>query len=245
MGLARQDPTTGTSSTHGLSSARLHRRWPMALRMQDVPRPRSPCESHATSTRWSTVSYLEVMRTGLLLAVLPILLAATDARACKYPNNLPHSIDEAEAEIDDTPPGPLVAVDVGPLTRDVEGSCDECSSGTALELAITPPSDDRTAPGELGYVLELVAGELPFTLPEGPVRGPTIFFRTNDARTGHVSAVLAIRAVDRAGNVGPETRVEIDDQASGCRLAPLSGLTPVWLTIAVLPLLRRRPRRSA
>lgn len=185
------------------------------------------------------------MRVGLLLAGLPLVLATTDAHACKLPYNDSHSIDEEEVGLDETPPGEIAGVDVGPIVIDRGGDgCGECGSGTSLELTITPGSDDRTDPGALGHVVELIEGELPFPLPDGPVRGHTIYFRSNSTRSQRVSAVLEVRAVDRAGNVGPATRVEIDDRASGCRVAPLSGFGAAWLAIFALHLLGRR-RRAA
>jgi hypothetical protein len=179
----------------------------------------------------------------LLLLAAPLALAAPDAHACKYPFNFEYDLEPTAT--DETPPAAIPDVDVGPLLRDAEVGCSDCGGGTSLELTITPPSDDHTAPDDIGYVVDLVEGEFPFAIADHPVEGPTLYFRIAGTSRRPVSAVLGIRPVDRAGNIGPATEVVIDDRPSGCRFAPLSGFAPTWLVILGLRLGARRRRHGS
>ncbi|MCY1060020.1 hypothetical protein [Nannocystis sp. SCPEA4] len=184
------------------------------------------------------------LRTTLLVAAALLVLDEGDARACTTLDNFPHSIDEAEAAVDDTPPGEIPAVDASEVNESTQVGCDQCGGGMHMTLDITPPVDDRTPSDEIGYEIEVVDGEFPFFVPDEAVDGTAIILRSEfDYRV--FSATLEVRPVDRAGNVGPGTRVEVRNTLRGCNMSLGSGGGEAWLAILALHWLARRRRLMA
>lgn len=180
----------------------------------------------------------------ILSAAALLLSGENDARACSQPINFPFSIDAEEVAVDDSPPAEIPAIDVGEVEESREIGCSDCGDGMFLQIEITPPADDRTAPGDIGYEVELVDGEFPFFVADGLVRGPTLSFFSSE-RHRVFTATLEIRPVDRAGNVGPASRVVVRNGVAGCNMSLGSCGGAAWLAIAALHLLARRRRLTA
>lgn len=195
----------------------------------------------------ASIMQLNLRNTALLVATL-FVLDEGDARACSTLDNFPHEIDEAEAAVDDTPPAEIPEVVAGEVNESTDVGCDSCGAqGMHMTLDITPPTDDRTRPEDLGFEIEVVDGEFPFFVPQGPVglaAGTLIILRSEfDYRA--FSATLEVRPVDRAGNVGPGTRVEVRNGVRGCNMSVGSGGGAAWLAIVALQWLARRRRLTA
>jgi hypothetical protein len=188
------------------------------------------------------------LRTTILLVAALFVLDEGDARACSVLSNFPHSIDEAEAAVDDTPPGEIPEVVASEVDESTQVGCDDCGGGGMhMTLDVTPPTDDRTRPEDIGYEIEVVDGEFPFFVPVGPVgpAGGTLIMLRSEFDYRVFSATLEVRPVDRAGNVGPGTRVEVRNGVRGCNMSVGSGGGVAWLAIAALQWLARRRRVTA
>ncbi|WAS94198.1 hypothetical protein [Nannocystis punicea] len=172
------------------------------------------------------------------------VLGDFDAHACSMIDNFPYDIDPAEAAVDDTPPGMIAAVKVGEVGEGGGAGCSDCGGDSMhVSLSVTPGADDSTPSGDIGYELEVVDGEFPFSMPEGPIEGTFILlFSEHDYRV--FTATLEVRPVDRAGNVGPGTRVEIRNAVANCNMTLGSGGGSVWLAILALQWFARRRRRG-
>lgn len=198
------------------------------------------------------------MRTALLASA--VLLAAALARpadACSIAGPMPHIVDEAEAAVDTTPPGAVRVENVSIGRRDptyVPSPCTDgssCGGGSSIGFDVLPTDDDRTPPDQLGYLVEVASGEAPEGLfmlgePQRPMelgdgrRRVSLFWSEPDGLyRDTVAFTLRVRAVDLAGNLGPELLVPISDgEPPGCAQAPLNRLLPIGLL--ALMLLRRR-----
>ena len=165
-----------------------------------------------------------------------------------------HELDPDEIGVDVTPPGPLRGAEVSTIVtpadeRPVLCGIDEvCPDLGRIVLSIDSAVDARTPSAMLGYSVELVSGALPAALPDVPVRlrgvgghGDLHLEWSGDQEP--FSAVLGLRAVDLAGNVGPELRIEVESPgASGCRVVSDDLGFGIFLVV-VLGASRRRRRR--
>jgi|GEM_PF-3748752 len=108
------------------------------------------------------------------LALLALLgLTPGRAEACSVGENVPFEVDLAEAAVDHEAPDAIPAIEVivgrgeGPDRSGCFGSgVSSCDDMGSLELAITPPDDDRTASTDLAYRVTLVEGSPPGRLGE-------------------------------------------------------------------------------
>jgi hypothetical protein len=115
--------------------------------------PRAVVEGAAPSG--SLPSAVASRRSALVLLAL-LGLAPGRAQACSYVETPPFEIDLAEAAVDHEPPGAVPAIEVWfRRGTGAEGfgcfgggnsSCDDLGE---VGLIITPPTDDRTPPGDL------------------------------------------------------------------------------------------------
>lgn len=202
------------------------------------------------------------MLTRLLLAFAftAPLLAPKIATACSFAPQPIHSIDPAEEAEDNEPPERVEAVEVsvqrghGPRNN-VSTSCDDIGSVTLIP---TPPSDNRTAPDELGYEIRLASGNAPdgLSFPSEAVRtmgeNGAIYLRWVDGATDDQEPIdfsITLTPVDLGGNRGPESEpFRIHDpgssaSSSGCTIAAGKGQTSFTIglvSLAFFGLLRRR-----
>ena len=125
-----------------------------------------------------------------------------------------------------------------------------CADIGRIDLTLTA-SDDRTPAEDVGYKLRFASGERPdadLRLPEEPVHSPMTLYWGDGASDIQESFdfFLEIAAVDRAGNTGPWTLIEIADAGSGCgcrvRGGGTASLGVFVLGLGLLGLLRRRWR---
>jgi hypothetical protein len=178
-----------------------------------------------------------------LLSGALFVLGEADARACTIVPNFPYDIDPDEAAVDDTPPAMILAVDAGEVGEGDGPGCSDCGDRMHVTIDVTPGTDDRTPSDELGYELEVVDGEFPFFVPEEPLQGTSfVLFSKDDYKV--FKATLEVRPVDRAGNVGPGTRVEIRNAVANCNMTVGSGGGFGWLALFALQWFARRRRRA-
>lgn len=109
-------------------------------------------------------------------------------------------------------------------------------------------TDDTTPAEELGFEVEVLDGELPdgLTLPDGPLTyftPGTLSWTWLDGATNDqepFSFVVAVTAVDLAGNRSDSTQVTVTDEGhNGCATSPFGGLLGALLAAASLRLHRR------
>lgn len=159
------------------------------------------------------------------------LLCAADARALPAGMGR-HALDSTEVQNDKQPPAAvrINSVEVRRGHSNPSGVWVEDSEIGSASIYITPPADDRTAAGLMGYRIVAVSGCLPnqLQLPRYDVRAVTLrdgksflVLYWTDGAIASPPAVLfqvSVAAVDRAGNAGPETIVEVRDPkpAPGC-----------------------------
>lgn len=201
------------------------------------------------------------------LASLPFLfgalLHALPALACELAPPTPLVVDAHEQQIDHTPPGKIPSVGVTIVRgRGPRGGCDGSQQSTSCDdlgtvtLHPTPPTDDRTAPGDLGYVVKVTAGNLPpgATLPSDtvladPAAGLLALGWIDGANDDQESIdfTLTLTPVDRGGNAGPESdpiRVHDDGSASGCRASRGGDARSFLLVAGLLAVARLATRRG-
>ena len=94
-----------------------------------------------------------------------------------------------------------------------------CGDSGAIELTFVPPTDDQTPEAELGYRIELIEGVLPQPMLDDISQArpltPTLVFNVGFDDVTRLDAVIALVAVDRAGNESaPSAPIELRD--SGC-----------------------------
>lgn len=172
----------------------------------------------------------------VLLAALP----AREAAACIYPSNDPFSPGTPTELV---PPGP-VTIENAEIVRD-GGPCD-----VPVLHARVAAVDDVTPSIELGFRVRVVDGPRPVTLHTrdssfdrlgtNSLDFPGVLFFTASIEAGGADFVLGISAIDRSGNVGPEstTRVSYDLDDGGC--SSTRGGTLVLVLGIALALRRRR-----
>ena len=192
-----------------------------------------------------------------IAAVAVILLAAAtvrDASACSLIGLGEHLLDADEMLVDTTPPSvPTAQVDIGRNPEENVNGCtggtsDSCSGTGIIQLAVAA-QDDRTAAERMGYQITLASGQLPdgLALPSNPVDAQpdgtlALVFSDHDQ---DMDFVLAVRAVDLAGNMGEPIEVAIADGGSaGCRVGSSHQAIPLALLGLALLLATRRRNRT-
>lgn len=179
----------------------------------------------------------------LLLAAPLLVLDPRRAHACTLEGNFPLDIDPEEAAVDETPPTAPVDVRATEVEETRDSGCGGCGDFASFMIIVTAGTDDRTPAEQLGYLVEVVDGSMPFEVGDSPRVGPALHFYSGDLDAPPFSATLSVSPVDRAGNVGPAATVEVRGGGVGCRMSTGSGVTPGWLAILALQWLSRRRRR--
>jgi MYXO-CTERM domain-containing protein len=146
-----------------------------------------------------------------------------------------------------------------------------CGDSAAVELSFVSPTDDQTPSDQLGYRIEVLAGEIPESMRDG-VGQPRpltsgLLFAVNFNEVTKLDAVIALVAIDRAGNESapsapirirysgctkhPGDQTCIEDEAGDCSIAsmapgkrssPRPGL-PLLAVLGLALLLGARRRR--
>lgn len=148
---------------------------------------------------------------GTALGVALTVISPGLAAACTRPGAPEFTLDPEATGVDRQPPSRP-----GPITASARrhngyfcessGLCisSSCGSEGSLELQLTPASDDRAAPGELGYRLRWVEGSLPAALEEplGRIARGTeqLRFELPFDPVPELDATFQLIAIDRAGN---------------------------------------------
>lgn len=190
------------------------------------------------------------------------LLLARAALACGLASPRPLVVDEGERGIDRSPPQKVASAGVAIVRgRGPRGGCGSQTSTSCDDLGTvtlhpTAPSDDRTAPGDLGYLVKLVGGHLPegATLPSDavladPSTGILVAGWTDGATDDQESIDFSVTltAVDRGGNAGPESdpiRVQDSGRGSGCRTARGGDGSSFAMVLGLLTAARVATRRG-
>jgi len=165
---------------------------------------------------------------GMLLVGLVPLGAAEPASTCIFIPPLLHRVDAALQQSDRIAPPPPLVVAVDAFRRNgltcTSVSCvqNSCGDTGTVRIELAPSADDGTPPGELGYRLILVRGELPPSLSGSMgvtlAAGRPLILRPSFDEVPALDVVLAAVAVDAAGNESeptPPFSVRFD----GCTLA--------------------------
>lgn len=184
---------------------------------------------------------------GLLAALVWSVPHVADA--CSAVGLEPHTPDSSLT--DDQPPAVVGEVDVS-ISRGKAPDCrlGTCSSSSCdgvgfVTLVFDPPTDDQSSDLDMGYEIEVIEGEAPQGLfPDGAVmalRNSSAFdltFEWADGATDDQEALdftIVLRAVDAAGNVGPDSEpIVIADPGgkAGCNV----GHQEPPLALLLLPL---------
>jgi hypothetical protein len=168
---------------------------------------------------------------GLVIAALGFATAPARAACVVEPFNLEFSPGPI---VESTPPSELTLGAVSVLRSPAPG--EECPQTTQIRVAVSA-SDDTTPSDQLGIRVQIgesSGDQIPN--PTGSGIGLLIVrFRDPDV---DLDFDLRLSAIDRSGNVGPESVIPIFDEAPGCHAGKSAG----WLfpLFAVLGLIRRR-----
>lgn len=156
------------------------------------------------------------------------------ALACSRAAPVEYAILAAGSTDDTTPPSPFRDVQSFAMrrvgTRCADGQCTESSCGhaAAVELTFTPPEDDRSPQGQLGYRLEWLDGNVPASMqaavgPRWPLGHGRISLDLGFEEVVALDATIVLIAIDRAGNESaPSEPVHLS--FSGCT-KPMVGET--------------------
>lgn len=178
--------------------------------------------------------------TGCAVVALALVgLAPRPAAACSPFTNAPFEVVPGQGG-DVTPPGVVTAdATFAAALDDAETTC-AWAGIVSLSAAAT---DDASA--GLGFQVSVVQGTL-IAAPAGPVTHGLVNELVFYAAAIDVDVVLDVRAVDRAGNVGPATRVVAAHPVGadgGCAAGgAASGGGALAVALALLGLRRRRVR---
>ena len=200
----------------------------------------------------------------VVFALSMVVMSANPADACSIARNSEgHTLDPEEQAIDRTPPSKPTLMVLGikrgqPSGGCSHGSCDDVGTMTIGVLG----SDDRTAPGKLGYRVEPASGNFPrgFSLPVMPIRllspaegGGTghMVFAWDDGEGGaSLSFSISVVAIDLAGNESQPTILRISDGGSGCHVGgggggpfPVRALGCVLMGLCLRSRMKRRSHR--
>ena len=120
---------------------------------------------------------------------------------------------------------------------------DSCDGVTAIRIYVTA-TDDRTSDYDMGYELTLVSGSFPSrfgSLPATSVEGYGGVLYLSGGSLDDYSFVLGVRAVDKAGNRGPITEIEVSHGSGGCVLGSRAASNgALWMAVLGWLLVRRR-----
>jgi len=197
----------------------------------------------------------------MLLVFLAVTGIAPAALACDpVPEPTEYLARPALAAEDTTPPstpeiGEAILRQRRPELLETQSRCGSLSS---FQIVFAPSStDDRTAPENIGYELEVVDGEPPSALhlPTTPVRfqydwavADRFVFGFGESNED-VRFSLRVSAIDEAGNRSSASALVLVTGEAGCSLAGQAGLAgslPTAAPLFGLLLLRlgrrRRPR---
>ncbi len=126
----------------------------------------------------------------------------------------------------------------------------DCSDVGGYTLTVRA-SDDRTPTADLAVALELVKGNLPFSLPEGAVledafarQDDELNFSFGDAGNAY-DATVAVRVMDASGNLSEPFEVHVSgEDVSGCAFSrrPARGSAAAAVAMALALLVRRRQK---
>lgn len=187
------------------------------------------------------------MRLISIVVAIAALGLHAPAEACEnVATDVEHSLDPAEEAVDTAAPG-------APEILDVRISkSDQCQTD-ALFIKFVPPQDDRTPTESMGYRFAVRTSDGAPTQLLSMMDGKTLRARGEwlnfQYDPGSVAASykldVTVRAVDLAGNEGPETAIVIDSDdvestdegGSGCGTAPVGG---GWLVLLAAGLIGRR-----
>jgi hypothetical protein len=112
-------------------------------------------------------------------------------------------------------------------------------------------SDDQTPSVNLAVALELVKGNLPFSLPDGAVLEEASFRREGEISFsfgddgGSYDAVVAVRVMDGSGNLSEPIEVHVSgEDVGGCAFSrrPARGSAAAALALTLALLVRRRQK---
>jgi len=148
--------------------------------------------------------------TLLLLATLGTLAAPRLASACVLRPMVLHHSDAEQAQFDTAAPRRPVIV-AADTTRRAGLSCEQdicvqnnCGDLGMVEIELAPGEDDLTPPGQMGYRIELVRGDVPESMRSllgVALAGPApLLLRPSFDEVPSLSATLQVVAVDAAGN---------------------------------------------
>jgi hypothetical protein len=123
---------------------------------------------------------------------------------------VPHHSDAEQAEVDTAAPSRPVIV-AADTTRRAGLSCGQdicvqnnCGDLGMVEIELAPGEDDLTPPGQMGYRIELVSGDVPESMRRligVALAGPApLLLRPSFEEVPSLSATLQVVAVDGAGN---------------------------------------------
>jgi hypothetical protein len=165
---------------------------------------------------------------GTLLLSTAFAGAAELASTCIFVPLLPHHVNATLQGDDASAPGTPVVVSVDTFRRNgmtcTRASCvaNSCGDTGTVRIDLAPSAEDATPPGELGYRLLLVRGELPDSML-GSIgvmlaAGQPLFLRPRFDELPELDVELAAVAVDAAGNESAPT-APFSIGFDGCTLA--------------------------
>lgn len=202
--------------------------------------------------RLQNVARMSIRSVALLFFGL-LAFPAKRARACDPIDSSPvFALGPASDDL--TPPTTPSILDAS-LHQDATPSPGACGDQGVFSLTVSPAVADRSAPEELGYLLEVVDGVPPFTMPGGlrpfggqPADRPLTLYVTFGHTNWGGTFRLAVRAVDPAGNPSaPSLPFAVTGQPVGCSAvgdatspSALGGLLLATIAAAVA---RREGRR--
>jgi hypothetical protein len=211
------------------------------------------------------------------LTLAPLPASACVKGASVFPNV--YEVDPALRATDSVPPSAFTAVTAfayqspGTVCKGNTCTSQSCGDSAAVELSFAPPTDDQTPSADLGYRIDLLEGEIPQSMLGQvgrlrPLTSTTLVFDVSFQEVATLDAMIALVAVDRAGNESPAS-APIHVMYSGCVKDPASGqcfeyeddpvtcsvahstpgggapLASAWWLLAALGLLLARTRSSA
>jgi hypothetical protein len=175
--------------------------------------------------------------------VLLVAFPTRDAAACII--ELEDQAFEPGEPTETISPGPVT---VGPARVHVSDGSTRCPALAFIRFSVTA-SDDTTPADELGYRVQVVGPTFPAT--------QIVDFRYRDLLgDGHVDLHvgllrgdpfdvdfnLGVSAIDRSGNIGPESIVRVTHEGDGCRSTRHGSFATLVLALGTLGFVRRRRR---
>jgi hypothetical protein len=137
----------------------------------------------------------------------------------------PYVVDSALQANDRVAPSPFTEASafafrtIGTVCKGDTCTASTCGNSASIQLSFVAPSDDQTPSAELGYRIEVLAGEIPQSMLDdvGQPRPlpPSLSFDIGFDEVTRIDAVIALVAIDRAGNESaPSAPIAI--RYSGC-----------------------------